>query len=391
MMKERMTRKKIPMLLAALAAVFIMSSCVFAAAPARVRGVKVSAGETGAKVRWNMVRGCDGYFVYLLDVAKNKTYTMKIPSPTTTMRKIKAGNLRRLSEYKVQVAAYKGKTIGRRSSVVRFNTIIIPPSAVKIKLRSELKKEVNFAWTKSTPCQYYELWRRIPEIEKKARLINGKVKSRVVKVSHLKAGVTYIFYVRGVREYKGKKYYGPFDRVTLTPYIPEQEIKLANTINTTYAYYGGTNPTRKYSKAQLEAYVNANNNGVPYASANKYLVWCNTNNFHVYIFEKGLRPAGRWTLIYSTPCIIGRGSHNTPRGFFNFSGRSYWHDYGGNHAEYLSYFTGVGTNAVHSLLYPTQSDNLGAGYKASGGCVRVPRRYAKFIYDNCQGSTFIVR
>ena len=34
----------------------------------------------------------------LLDVAKNKTYTMRIPSPTATVRKIKAGNLRRLSD-----------------------------------------------------------------------------------------------------------------------------------------------------------------------------------------------------------------------------------------------------------------------------------------------------
>ena len=262
---------------------------------------------------------------------------------------------------------------------------------MKIKLRSELKSQVNFAWTKSTPAQYYELWRKIPEKEKKARLINGNVKQRYINMSHLKAGVTYVFYVRGVREYKGKKYYGPFDSVTLTPYIPELEKKMANQINTGYAYYGGSNPNRNYTRAQLEAYVNANNDGVPYGSANNYLIWCNTNNYHVYIFTNKNRPRGRWTLLYSTPCIIGRSAHNTPRGFFSFHGRNAYHSYGSYHSEYISYFTGVGTNAVHSLLYPMQSDNLGAGYMASGGCVRVPRKYAKFIYDNCQGSTFIVR
>ena len=391
MMKEMGKRKKLSLALITLLAVLMLSGAALAAAPARVGGVKVSVGETSARIYWNRVDGCDGYYVYVLDVAKKKIYTMKIASPAITTRKIYAGNLRRLADYKVQVAAFKGTETGPRSGAVAFRTKIIPPFATTITLRSELKTKVIFTWTKSELAQYYELWRKIQGVDQKAVRVNPKCTILSCTMGHLKAGVTYTFYVRGVREYKGKKYYGPFSSVTTTPYTPANDQKLAGQINTNYAYGGGSNPTRNYSRAQLEAYVNSKNNGKRYPSANNYLIWCNTNNYHLYIFTNKNRPGGRWILLYQTPCIIGRSSHNTPRGFFQFNGRRVRTDYGSNHSEWISYFTGVGTNAVHSLLYPAQSDNLGAGYMASGGCIRVPRRYAKFIFDNCQKSTFIVR
>lgn len=379
--------KKWCLLLGTLIAVCMLSASAFAAAPAKVGGVKTSVGEISVRIDWNKVSGCDGYYVYLYDVSAKKMSEYKVKSGNTGFYKITG--LKRLSEYKTQVAAYKGKDIGPRSSSVTFKTKIIPPFAINISLRSELQSKVQFVWSKSELAQYYELWRKTWNVDDKAKLVNKHDTLQSCTMGHLKAGYTYTFYVRGVREYKGKKYYGPFSSVTVSPYTVETDKKLASQINTSYAYGGGSNAKRNYTRAQVEAYVNSTNGGRRYYSANNYLVWCNTNNYHVYIFTNKNRPGGRWSLLYSTPCIIGRSSHNTPRGIFTFYARKPRTEYTGCHAEYISYFCSA--NAIHSLLYPAQPDSLGQGYMASGGCIRLMRKYCKFIYDNCQHSTLIVR
>ena len=68
---------------------------------------------------------------------------------------------------------------------------------------------------------------------------------------------------------------------------------------------------------------------------------------------------------------------------------STYHDYGGNHAEYLTSYSG--DNMIHSLLFPTQSNYLSSGYMSSLGCIRITRENAAFVYYNCPGSTFIIR
>ena len=94
---------------------------------------------------------------------------------------------------------------------------------------------------------------------------------------------------------------------------------------------------------------------------------------------------GKWSLLHSWPCIIGRGSNPTIRGFYTLSQVSTYHDYGGNHAEYLTSYSG--DNMIHSLLFPTQSNYLSSGYMSSLGCIRITRENAAFVYYNCPGST----
>ena len=372
-----------------LLSVFIFTFPSFASAPERVGGVTVSVGETSCRVKWNKVKKCDGYIIYLHDVDNNKTYGIKVPGQNITERKV-TERIKRVTRYKVCVAAYnKKKEIGKKSGIVSFKTKIIPPAQPKVKLVSENVKNTVFTWNKCNLAQYYELWRKTGNEE--SVCVNKKDKLLSCTMGHLKAGTTYIFSVRSVREYKGVKYYSPFSSVKITPFSTSNDQKLASQINTTYAYYGGSDPYQNYSVAALNAYVNCMNNGKPFASRNNYLVWCNTHNYHVYVFTNKGRPEKRWDLIYSWPCIIGRSSNKTPRGIYVFAGRQAYHDYGGVYAEYVSYFTGYGTNAIHSLLYPTQSDYLQVGYMSSAGCIRLQKANAKFVYDNCQGSTFIIR
>lgn len=385
MQTKRTISVKWILLLVTVATVWLFSLTAFAATPSQVQNVKVSVGETSIRVYCDQAYGCNGYYIYLTDVAAKKTRTVKVSSPAAMNQKITG--LKRVTNYRVQVAAYAGKTIGPKSAAVAFQTKIINPGAVKIVVYSEEQSKVQFAWTRSLLADYYELWQRIWYVDDKPKLVNNKIDIRSVTTNRLRAGFTYKFYVRGVREYKGKKYYGPFSSIVITPYTKDRDKLLAKQINTNYAYSSSTNAHKEYTKAQLEAYVNYK----CYRSSKRYLVWCNTNNFHIYIFTNKDTTSGRWSLLYSTPCIIGRGSNPTPAGIFKLKGKEHWHDYGGVHAEYVTFFTGMGSNGIHSLLYPQQSDKLSAGYKYSHGCIRVPRKYAKFIYDNCEGATLVIR
>ena len=267
--------------------------------------------------------------------------------------------------------------------------MILKPGKVNITLKSESTRKTRITWTKGSPADYYQIWWKSVGTNRKPSLLRSKTVKRWYETKKLKAGRTYNFYVRGVRVYKGKRLYGPFSSVTVMPYSAESDKKLSSQVNTNYAYNGGSDPWASYSKDQLEAYVNYTNGGRPYLSANNYLVWVNTHNYRVYIFTNQNRLSGRWTLLYSTPCIIGAPGSATPPGIYTLQGGMTYVDYGSSHAEYVSFF--LGTIAIHSLLYPSQPDALSSGYMGSHGCVRVMREYCRFIYENCQGSTVIVR
>ena len=374
------------LLIGTLIAVCMLSVSALAA-PAKVSGVKVSVGETTCNVTWNKASSCSGYYIYVYNVPKKQMRTVKVSSARTTSMKIK--NLSRVTQYRVAVAAFKGNSIGKRSDAVSFKTKILKPGKVKITVKSETASKTRFVWTKGSHTDYYEIWRKSAGKNKKSSRIKSNVVNRSYETKKLKAGKTYTFKVRGVRVYNGKTYYGPFTSATVMPYSKSSDKKLAAQVNTNYAYNGGSNPGASYSKAQLEAYVNYTNGGKPYSSANHYLVWINTNNYHVYIFTNKNRTSGRWTLLYGTPCIIGAPGNNTPPGIYTLHGGMVYCDYGSSHCEYVSFF--IDTIAIHSLLYPSQADYLPSGYMGSHGCVRVMRQYCKFIYENCQGSTVIVR
>ena len=379
-------RKKWILFIGTLIAVCMLSVSAMAA-PARVTGVKVAVGEKSCKVTWNQVGGCNGYYIYLYNVPNKQMSIVKVPSAGITSKKITG--LSRETKYKAAVAAYKGNSIGKRSSAESFKTKILKPGKVKITVKSEIDSKTRFVWTKASLADYYQIWWKRAGINMKPAQLRAKAVNGLYETKKLKADHTYVFYVRGVRVYKGKEYYGPFTSAVVTPYSVSSDKKLSAQVDTNYAYNGGSNPGASYSKAQLEAYVNYTNGGRPYTSANHYLVWVNTHNYHVYIFTNENRLSKRWTLLYGTPCIIGAPGSNTPPGIYTLQGGTTYVDYGSSHAEYVSFFNG--TIAIHSLLYPSQADALSSGYMGSHGCVRVMRQYCRFIYENCQGSTVIVR
>ena len=96
-----------------------------------------------------------------------------------------------------------------------------------------------------------------------------------------------------------------------------------------------------------------------------------------------------WELLYYWPCIIGRAMNPTRSGVYQLNRLFIYKQYGSNHATYGTSYSG--DNAIHSLLYPQQTDSLSEGYQASYGCIRVEEWQAKFIYEKCNDCTLWIR
>ena len=155
------------------------------------------------------------------------------------------------------------------------------------------------------------------------------------------------------------------------------------------AYSGGIEPSIVYADNVAEAFANYGNGGNAFGSNTDYFLWLNTHGLHLYIFKRSA--AGRWKVLYKFPVAIGRPSNQTPSGLWILDTKQYIDDHGSFYVLYCTFFTGYNTNSIHSQCYPVQQDPLIEGYYGSAGCVRCDLKYAKFVYENCEGSPFLVR
>ena len=134
-----------------------------------------------------------------------------------------------------------------------------------------------------------------------------------------------------------------------------------------------------------ESFVNNNN----LSSKTPYLIWVDTNNFKTNIFTGS---KGKWSLIKSYSCSIGKPSTPTPTGTFYIGIKG--HSFGYEHGYVCYYYSQFkGNYLFHSILYNLNGTIRDGrlGMMISDGCIRLAKINAKWIYDNVpQGTTVFI-
>ena len=353
-------------------------------APAKVTKLKATSAQTKILLKWKRVANADGYIIRYKNLSTKAQKTVRLKkNPKGSKVQYELKHLGYHTKYRIWVSAYKGKTEGKVSAPIVAKTIIYRPARPDVRVDSRDVEKVVISWNKVKYADYYIVTRKKSNGRE---VFVKKTKKTSYSTKDLKENRTYTFVVRAYHTLGQGTKVSIGRSVTVTPERISYYRSLYQSIDDGSVYYGGGDPYRTYSAEQLEAYANYGNDDGPYWSSSSYLLWLNTRSYKVYVFYRDGN--GKWRLRSSWPCIIGSSSHPTMRGIYTLWPSSAYISYGYNHAEYATSYSG--DNMIHSLLYPTQSDYLPAGYMASNGCVRLPRDQARFVYENCAGATFIV-
>ena len=340
--------------------------------------------EKRAYLKWKRVKGAEGYIVSYKNFTTGQVKKKRLKgNPKTSYIKYILKKLDYCTAYEVNISAYKGDAVGPVSKTAVFKTVLTKPEPPTVRIVTRDMKKTIIEWDPVKKADHYEVYMK----KDREKTFLKKTKKTTFSIKNLNKLEKYTFLVKAVRHVEGcKPRKSKNGSVIVFPEDISYYNSLIDQVDDGNVYEGGGNPDRTYSDEVLEAYVNYGNNEGPYLSGTNYLLWCNRRSYRLLVFEKR---DGKWDLTHSWPCIIGRGSNPTIRGIYTLSQVSTYHDYGGNHAEYLTSYSG--DNMIHSLLFPTQSNYLSRGYMSSLGCIRITRENAAFVYNNCAGSTFIIR
>ena len=436
-MKENRNLKRIVLLCLTAAMVLVLSTAVLAAsAPAKVKTLKASSGESQVTLKWTKVSGATGYYVYYQTGTGKlkKAATVKSSKKTYTVKKLKNG-----TEYKFYISAYKKagskKLEGEKTGPVTATPKVKNPGRVTVNVYANGDTRVVLAWKKLKKASKYEVFQQNTE----GKFIKiGTTKNNSITVSKLIEGKTYYFKVRAVRTVSGKSAYGSYSKVvagkpqklkvdlsvvhkiwykaritnvgksiTLTSNDKKKKKKVLQSgtsvvvsdyvsggtstlkvgnyfykiptkyLSSPYGYsYDGS---KAYNKATAEAYVNYKG----YKSASKYFIWVNTYNQRMYVFRGSQY---NWKLIYTWKCSTGQWGFETPFGFTTMGGRDYRWWFGDYQFAYFA--SHIRGGAIHSeLYYPNGVQKYSGvgelGNPASHGCIRVEKSNAEWIFYNC--------
>ena len=365
-------------------------------APAQVTGVKVTGRHKRVTVSWKAVKNVSGYYLYQYEGKKQTRKTVARLSAKTLSKEVP--DLKNGKTYTFAVAAFKayqddsgtwGEKMGKTSKKVTGSpkASAVPNPVIK-KVR-EGDGSVKVVWEKVKGAKSYDVSYRLETATKTTRIATG-TKKRNITIKKLKNGKNYCIYIRanGVNS-KKKAIHSEWVRVNARPFNENSEKALLSQINHTSAYAGGYDPHVVYDDRVAEAFANYGYEGGKFWSATDYFLWLNTHGLHLYIFKKS--DAGRWKVLYKFPVAIGRSGAQTPSGLWTLDTQQYKDDHGSFYVLYCTFFTGYDTNSIHSQCYPIQQDPLQEGYFGSAGGVRCDLKYAKFVYENCEKSRFLVR
>ena len=129
-----------------------------------------------------------------------------------------------------------------------------------------------------------------------------------------------------------------------------------------------------------------NNNS--FESKTDYLIWVDLKNFKTNIFKV---QNGRWLLVNSYLCTIGKRSTPTPTGRFKVGIKGlYFGVEKGYKCRYYTQFKG--NYLFHSIIYNLDGSVRDGrlGMKLSDGCIRLEKVNAKWIYDNVPQETAVI-
>lgn len=123
-------------------------------------------------------------------------------------------------------------------------------------------------------------------------------------------------------------------------------------------------------------------------SKTDYLIWVDLKKIKTNVFK---RESGKWVLLHSYLCTIGKKSTPTPTGTFEVGVKGlYFGTEKGYKCWYYTQFKG--NYLFHSIIYNLDGSVRDGrlGMKLSNGCIRLKKEDAKWIYDYVQRETTVV-
>ncbi|MDO4475831.1 MAG: L,D-transpeptidase family protein [Lachnospiraceae bacterium] len=292
-------------------------------APAKVTGLKVTNLNQSARLTWKKSSKVSGYEVWIREKGAADFSLLKV----TTKNSLKITGLKNQTVYSVKVKAFR-KFSAKDIYQGAFSSVkSLKPNVVKIPAVHDL-------WYKAALKSSVEM--EAVNSDKKLRLGAGK---EVVLVSTT-AGTSMV-------KYGGKLYYVPRSKLRLTGMKTHQ---------------------KPYKKDDVTKYVNEKG----FYSKTKFMIYVSAYTQHIYLFTG---KKGEWKLKFSSRCSTGKFSTQTNYGRTFICGKQMdWYFDGYVCAHYAS-MVWSGGQAFHTWA-------TGVGWPASHGCIRLPRQYAIYIYNN---------
>ena len=335
--------------------------------------------EHSITLTWKAVDKAKGYIIHWKNMETGKTATIRMlyPEPKFTVKHLKMH-----TTYKIYIQAIRGNKTGPKSKTIYAKTLFLAPEKPEPEIKIINDNKIKIKWKACKKATEYEI--RIRQNKKLIKRLITKKTSYTFQ--DFDCDKTYKIAIRSIRTTSKKKAQSAFSQTYVTTNDTQKMKILINDILTGNPYEEQGVPNKTYTTEQMEAFANVGNNGKPFTSNGRYLLWCNRITYHMTVFTW---LNNKWKLVYYWPCIIGINSSPTRAGTYTLSRLFETHQYGNNYAKYGTSYDG--DNAIHSLLYPSQSDDLETGYKASYGCIRLVLWQAQFIYEDCIGCTLIIR
>lgn len=401
-----------------------------ATTPGNVKGLKKSTGETTVTLSWNKVSGAKGYLVYRIDGTK---YTQV---KKTTARKVKLTGLVPGRTYQYAVKAYK---VSKKKVYYSagYTTIKVEPKLLKpavpknISVGRSGNNAVAISWSKAKNASGYEVFSYDSKKKTYTKVATVNSKTTSWKKSGLADGTTLSLAVRSFRTVKGVTAYSGYSAVksgtakalssaakeihgvqynavtkrqtTVYNYATKKQqvlpkgtkvittIKKNTTGNITAYLRKGTvrgdkirikrsdltvtgfncDTKSDYSKAAKEEYINS----LRITSSTSKLIWINYYRCRLYLFKGS---AGKWKLVSTYGCGLGKFGSATPRGKFRVKRKFATGGYFTGGKELLFYGDAELGAAIHH--------DLGAGVNKnprpiSHGCVRLTYSDLNKVYN----------
>lgn len=408
-------------------------SCCSVAAksiPDKVTGLKAKSNEATITLTWNKAAHASKYAIYRVNPTTSKEVLVKKTSATSYRTR---GTIGVTAYYKV-CAINSSNEIGAFSSIVKITPHAAKPATPKyFELKSRGDKKLTFKWKRvSGKASGYviERYNTVTKTYETIKTISSRSQTEAT-VSNLTADTKYKFRIRSYRTVGGQKVYSnPSSVVSATaieltdevksirrPYYVTKlkssvtvksisdgskiSLKKGSRILATAKYgryvngytssgsrikirrsslrYTGLDSTADYSQQTKELFINSK----ALSSKTNRLIWVSQRTYTTNIFKGS---AGKWKLIKSYKCIVGRWQNRTSGGIHRILRKEYHGSYG---APSLTFTRGQGTSS-----YPTGCafhhyvDRNRTGAR-SHGCVRLSRSALTYMYNTCPTGTTV--
>ncbi len=183
----------------------------FRTRPGKVADVKASSVKTTSfTLKWEKTEATSCYYVYQYNTKKKKY----VKIATVNGNSYKATGLKAGTTYKYKIKSVKlekGKSVCTNTSAV-FSFTTRPDKITVLKTSARKKSYLTLSWKEVEGAEKYQVFMYNKEKKKYVRIttVTGKNK---YKVKGLKAGTSYKFRIKAVKNLNGKNYFSDFSDV----------------------------------------------------------------------------------------------------------------------------------------------------------------------------------